>query len=184
MGSHGYHELIGIDANEPFPTICPASPCPAVYPTVDPSAAPPVTIATGFPNSSPLAGAAVPAGTYYIPVGRAKANSTIANTWTWFSLGDSSYNALQLDVNHRMSHGVSIRGAYTWSKSLDDGDSLNASTAANAPGLVANPFDIRSDRGPATYDVRNIKGGERALRAGPLAVERLLFTVRRGGRTT
>jgi hypothetical protein len=156
VGSHGYHELIGIDANEPFPTICPASPCPAVYPTVDPSAAPPVTIAAGFPNGSPLAGAAVPAGTYYIPAGRAKANPAIANTWTWFSLGDSSYNALQFDVNHRMSHGVSIRGAYTWSKSLDDGDSLNATTAANAPGLVANPFDIRSDWGPATYDVRNI----------------------------
>src|SRR5579862_3012441 len=29
VGSHGYHELIGIDANEPAPTICPASPCPA-----------------------------------------------------------------------------------------------------------------------------------------------------------
>ena len=26
VGSHGYHEIIGIDANEPFPVICPASP--------------------------------------------------------------------------------------------------------------------------------------------------------------
>lgn len=33
VGSHGYHELIGIDANEPFPVICPASPCPANYPS-------------------------------------------------------------------------------------------------------------------------------------------------------
>ncbi len=32
VGSHGYHEIIGIDANEPFPVICPASPCPATYP--------------------------------------------------------------------------------------------------------------------------------------------------------
>ena len=29
VGSHGYHEIIGIDANEPFPVICPAAPCPA-----------------------------------------------------------------------------------------------------------------------------------------------------------
>ncbi len=29
VGSHGYHELIGIDANEPVPVVCPASPCPA-----------------------------------------------------------------------------------------------------------------------------------------------------------
>ena len=62
VGSHGYHELIGIDANEPTPTICPASPCPAVYPTVDATSTPPVTIATGFPAGSPLAGAPVPAG--------------------------------------------------------------------------------------------------------------------------
>ncbi|HEY2457284.1 MAG TPA: carboxypeptidase-like regulatory domain-containing protein, partial [Candidatus Acidoferrum sp.] len=26
VGSHGYHELIGVDANEPIPTVCPASP--------------------------------------------------------------------------------------------------------------------------------------------------------------
>ena len=32
VGSHGYHEIIGADANEPFPVICPAAPCPANYP--------------------------------------------------------------------------------------------------------------------------------------------------------
>jgi hypothetical protein len=156
VGSHGYHEMIGIDANEPTPTICPAAPCPGFYPTADASAAPPVTLATGFPAGSPLAGAPVPAGSYYIPAGTPKPNNAIANTWTWFSQGESSYNALQVDMNHRMSHGVSLRGAYTWSKALDDDDSLNATTAGNAPGLVANPFNRRSDWGPATYDVRNI----------------------------
>ena len=156
VGSHGYHELIGIDANEPTPTICPASPCPAVYPTVSATSVPPVTIATGFPAGSPLAGAPVPAGSYYIPAGTPKPNPALGPTWTWFSLGDSSYNALQVDVNRRFSQGLSIRGVYTWSKSLDNGDSLNATTAGNAPGLVSNPFNLRADWGPATYDVRNI----------------------------
>ena len=156
VGSHGYHEVIGIDANEPTPTICPASPCPAVYPTVDAASTPPVTITTGFPAGSALAGAPVPAGSYYIPAGAPKPTPTLGPTWTWFSLGDSSYNALQVDVNHRVSHGLSIRGVYTWSKSLDDGDSLNATTAGNAPGLVSNPFNLRADWGPATFDVRNI----------------------------
>ena len=32
IGSHGYHEILSIDANVPVPTICPASPCPASYP--------------------------------------------------------------------------------------------------------------------------------------------------------
>jgi hypothetical protein len=141
VGSHGYHELIGVDANEPVPVICPASPCPAVYPANFPAA---------------LAGTPVPAGAYYIPTGTPKANPSLANTWTWFSVGDSNYNALQVDFNHRFSHGLSLRGVYTWSKALDDGDSLNQTTAGNAPGLVANPYDIKADWGLATYDVRNL----------------------------
>ena len=141
VGSHGYHELIGVDANQPVPTICPASPCPGAYPA-------------SFP--SPLAGSAVPAGSFYIPVGTPKANPTLANTWTWFSWGNSNYNSLQVDVNHRFSHDLALRGVYTWSKALDNGDSLNQTTAGNAPGLVSNPYDLHADWGPATYDVRNI----------------------------
>jgi hypothetical protein len=141
VGSHGYHEIVGLDANTPVPTICPASPCPAAYPNT-------------FPVG--LAGTPVPAGSYYIPVGSPKANHTLANTWTWFSVGDSSYNSLQVDVNHRYSHDLSLRGVYTWSKALDDGDSLNATTAGNAPGLVSNPYHVKADWGPATYDVRNL----------------------------
>ena len=140
VGSHGYHELIGIDANEPFPVICPATPCPATYPSTFPA---------------PLAGSPVPAGTYYVPT-NVRANPTIANTWTWFSLGTSNYHALEIDANRRFSHGFSLRGVYTWSKALDDGDSLNGTAAANAPGLVSNPFDLRADYGLATYNVRHI----------------------------
>jgi hypothetical protein len=139
VGSHGYHELIGLDANEPFPVMCPASPCPAVYPATFPA---------------PLAGQPVPAGTFFVPT-TTKPNPAIANTWTWFSLGTSYYNALQVDVNHRIGGSLYLRGVYAWSKALDDGDSLNQTTAGNAPGLVSNPFDIRADWGPATYDVRN-----------------------------
>ena len=158
VGSHGYHEIIGVDANEPTPVICPAAPCPAVFPTYDPSKAISITNSpsTGFTKGTPLAGAPVPAGTHYIPVGTPKPNPALANTWTWFSRGDSSYHALQVDVRRRFSRGLSLRGTYTFSKVLDDGDSLNQTTAGNAPGLVANPFDLRADKGLATFDVRNI----------------------------
>jgi hypothetical protein len=135
VGSHGYHELIGIDANQPFPVICPNSPCPANYPS-------------SFPAG--LAGTPVPAGTYYVPT------STIANTWTYFSEGDSSYHALQIDLNHRFSQGFSLRGAYSRSKTIDDGDSLNSTTSGGEPALASNPFDLRADRGLANFDVRNV----------------------------
>ena len=132
VGSHGYHELIGVDGNEPFPVICPASPCPATY----------------------LGGTPVPAGTYYVPTA-VRPNATLANTWTYFSEGDSSYNALQVDANHRFSDKFSVRGVYTWSKTIDDGDSPNATTSGNEPALVSNPFNLKADKGLANFDVRN-----------------------------
>ena len=64
VGSHGYHELIGVDANEPFPVICPAAPCPATYPS-------------SFPAG--VAGTPIPEGTYYVPTAT-KPNAAIANT--------------------------------------------------------------------------------------------------------
>jgi hypothetical protein len=140
VGSHGYHELIGIDANEPPPTICPASPCPAVFPA-------------NFP--APLADAPVPAGTYFIPAGTPKANPALANTWTWFSRGDSSYHALQAEMRRRLSRGLTFRVVYTFARTLDDGDSLNQTTAGNAPGLVSNPFNLAADKGLATFHVKH-----------------------------
>lgn len=143
VGSHGYHEILGIDANEPFPVICPAAPCPATYPA-------------NFPAG--IAGTPVPAGTYYVPTS-VRPNSSIANTWTYFSEADSSYQALQVELDHRFSHGVSLRAAYTWSKTIDDGDSLNATASGGEPALASNPFDLRADRGLANFDVRNVGVG-------------------------
>ncbi len=140
VGSHGYHEMIGIDANEPFPVICPAAPCPPVYPATFPAA---------------LAGKPVPAGAYFVPT-TTRANPTLANTWSWFSEGDSSYNAMQVDLNRRFSAGLTLRGVYTYSKVLDDGDSLNATTSGGGPALASNPFNLRSDWGLATFDVRHV----------------------------
>ena len=128
VGSHGSHELISIDANIPAQVICPA-----------------VAACTTL---------GIPDGTIFTP-STARANPNLANTYSWFSEGDSMYNALTVDVRHRFSAGLTFRGAYTWSKAEDDGDSLNATAAANAPALVANPDNIRADWGPATYDVRN-----------------------------
>ena len=141
VGSHGYHEIIGVDANEPFSVICPAAPCPATYPATFPAG---------------IAGTPVPAGTYFIPPPQAKPTTTLNNTWTWFSRGDSSYNALQIDFNRRLSAGLSLRGVYTFSKILDDGDSVNATTSGGGPALAANPFNLHSDWGLGTFDVRHV----------------------------
>jgi hypothetical protein len=127
IGSHGYHELLSVDANLPTPTICPASPCPA-----------------GFP-----------AGAFYNPSGAPLANNAVWNTTHWFSEGISSYHGLELDVNRRMSHGLQFRGVYTFSKTLDDGDNMNTSVATNSPAFVANPLQPMADYGRASFDIHH-----------------------------
>ncbi len=43
VGNHGYHEIIGADANAPAPVTCPATPCPANFPsTLNPATGLPV----------------------------------------------------------------------------------------------------------------------------------------------
>jgi hypothetical protein len=126
-GSHNYHTLLSLDANLPSPTICPASPCPAGYPD----------------------------GTLYYPSGAALANNAVWNTTHWFSKGISSYNGLEVDVNHRWSHSLQFRGVYTFSKALDDGDNMNTSVATNSPAFVANPLQPKADYGRASFDVRH-----------------------------
>jgi hypothetical protein len=128
IGSHGYHEMLSVDANEPFPTICPAAPCPS-------------SLATG---------------TVYYPLNARLANPSLANTTTWLSEGVSSYNGLALDVNRRFSHGLQFRGVYTFSKSLDDGTAWNSSVAANAPGFVMFPLNPKRDYSLSTTDVRHL----------------------------
>ncbi len=136
VGSHGYHEILSLDANVPSNVvICPASPCPSNY-------------AAGsyfyyFSASNPFGGTP------------ALANPALANSTHWFSEGVSSYNGLEVDVNHQFSHGLAFRGVYTFSKTLDDGDSLNTSVATNSPAFVSNPLDPMADYGRASFDVRH-----------------------------
>ena len=80
----------------------------------------------------------------------------MANTTHWVSEGVSSYNGLEVDVNHSVSHGLQFRGVYTFSKALDDGDSMNTSVATNSPAFASNPLNpLQSDYGRASFDIRH-----------------------------
>ncbi len=126
VGSHGYHELASIDANTPTPTYCPASPCPAGY----------------------------PAGAIYFAPNAPLANPNLANTTHWFSWGSSYYDGLQVDVARRLSRGLQFRGAYTYSKSLDEGSSLANAISGSTNAFTMNPFNLRQDYGRSSFDIR------------------------------
>jgi hypothetical protein len=63
----------------------------------------------------------------------------------------SIYHGLQLEVRRQYHNGLSLTGAYTWSKSIDD-----ASSVGGAGQTVAqNPDDLAAERGLSVFDVRH-----------------------------
>lgn len=54
---------------------------------------------------------------------------------------------------HRISHGLQFRGAYTFSKSLDNGSSLANAISGTTNAFVMNPFDLHQDYGRSSFDV-------------------------------
>lgn len=69
---------------------------------------------------------------------------------------NSNYNGLQVTVEKRLSQGLSFRGAYTWSKTIDYGSIPQ--TFQKAVGQPVFPQDARNidaERGPAAFDIRH-----------------------------
>jgi hypothetical protein len=64
---------------------------------------------------------------------------------------NSIYNALQVRLVHRFTHGVSFQGQYTYSKSLD-----NASSIGGTGGIVVQQDgNFAAERGLSSFDLRH-----------------------------
>jgi len=64
--------------------------------------------------------------------------------------GKSDYDALQLQYEHRLQHGLTVTGAFTWSKTLDDGFGNLDAGGGNVPQLYT---DYGLERGLSNQDV-------------------------------
>jgi hypothetical protein len=70
-----------------------------------------------------------------------------------FYEGHSYYNAMELQLAKRMSHGFQVQGTYTWSKSMD---TSSASVAGDTFGNSISSlhwFDMRLSRGLSDFNV-------------------------------
>jgi hypothetical protein len=142
VGSHGYHGLLSVDPNTIAPQICSSASCTAG--------------GIGTTKST------VPQGTLYVPVQTAPAgcavcsgrpNPYLAAGFFWFTEGNTSYNALQVDFTRRLSKGLQFRGNYTWSKNLDMNSGLTVAQALNQPQMILNRNNLPLDWGPAALNV-------------------------------
>ena len=78
--------------------------------------------------------------------------------YSTFNAGEANYNALQIEENHKMSHGLYFSGNYTLAKNLADnqGDTPTAYAGEVNYGIpIANRFDVHSDYG-------NVEGTRRS----------------------
>jgi hypothetical protein len=66
---------------------------------------------------------------------------------------NSSYNALSLQANRRMSHGIQFMANYTWSHSLDFNQ--NQSTTVSPTNTVLDPTNQSLEYGNSNFDVRH-----------------------------
>jgi hypothetical protein len=64
--------------------------------------------------------------------------------------GDSIYHSGQFSLERRLTHGLLLRAAYTYSKLIDDGSEVFTITGGTSTS--ADPFHQSSDRGLSAYD--------------------------------
>jgi hypothetical protein len=82
----------------------------------------------------------------YTAVTTATSPATAQNT------GDSTYHALQLKVQRRLSHGISLLASYTTSKLIDNSSGRVFGVGAFVPP-VQNVYDLRAERAISEGDV-------------------------------
>ena len=137
VGEFGYHGLLSVDPNAIPPQIC----------------SNPAGCSSGGNGS--VAGL-VPQGAQYIPGPHAKLpNPSLGAGFFWYTEGNSSYNALQVDVSHRFNNGLQFRANYTWSKDLDMNSGLTGAQAGNQSQMVMDPYDPHRDWGRSAYNIPN-----------------------------
>lgn len=67
------------------------------------------------------------------------------------SNANSIYNALQVRLMHRFTHGFMMQAIYTWGKSLDDAGSLGGTSAT----VQQQDGNIHAEYGLSSFDVRD-----------------------------
>lgn len=67
--------------------------------------------------------------------------------------GDSNYHSGQVTLDRKFSHGLLLRGAYTYSKLIDDASEVFVTTGSST--IAQNFLEQKQDYGPSAYDRRH-----------------------------
>ena len=132
VGSHGYHGLISVDPNSIPAQVCEAATCTA--------------------GGNGTTKGTVAQGALYIPVQATRPNPYLGAGFFWYTEGNSSYNALQIDLMKRLSKGLQVRGNFTWSKNLDMNSAPTGAQANNEAQMIEDRNNLPLDWGPSALN--------------------------------
>jgi hypothetical protein len=104
----------------------------------------PLTFADG-----PLAGQ-----TFQIPVYSygPRPITALGQVKTLYSNVNSTYNAMVVQFNRRMTKGIQFQNSYTWAHAIDNGQN---STTSGSSGTGFDPANPGLDRGNSNFDIRH-----------------------------
>jgi hypothetical protein len=147
VGNRGRHQVIPVPFNQPN-IASPTHPALAGtpyqqnytygYTVSEPDFGPPLTLPDGTPYLANYEGGNVDLRVPYI--------GWAAESITYAAAGVNAYDALQIHVDKRMSHGIQVGASYTWSHTLDEQSGLGLFYNGN------NPLNLRESYGSADFD--------------------------------
>ncbi len=73
---------------------------------------------------------------------------------TQATIGNSTYNAMQVSLNRRFTAGLQFGASYTWSHAIDDSPDAFDAYGSNG-GTPVNYRDLAAERASSDYDMRN-----------------------------
>ncbi|PYU33479.1 MAG: hypothetical protein DMG31_08910 [Acidobacteria bacterium] len=163
VGSQAYHVVGAEDLNMAVPQVC-SDPTGCYSGGIN---------ATGTSGGIPLCGGTtpcpkVPQGMTYLPATPPKTFVTTGTTkltqrpnpfvgpmQSWFYNTTSSYHSGSVSLTKRATRGLAFKANYTFSKLLDIESAFLATSGANEPPTVLNPFDLNMNRGLASYNLKH-----------------------------
>src|SRR5262249_42385605 len=94
-------------------------------------------------------------GSLFNPANAPRRNLAWGGLQTRRLAGFSTYNGLQVSVNHRFAKGFQAQGSYTFSKSIDTSGGLFSEEASNAATGALNPDNFLNEKGLSNFDIRH-----------------------------
>jgi hypothetical protein len=80
-------------------------------------------------------------------------NPTVGPTQATFWQSRSFYNALEVSVDKKMSHGFLVGGAFTWSKGLDDSSGSFAGDNFSQDFGSSTFYNLALNKGPSDFNI-------------------------------